>query len=61
MRAISPPAGRVGGEVGRVGEVGDAFCIKGEERVEGPGELLVDKDSAGAPLARGDSSFVGSL
>ena len=38
----------------------EALCIKGDERVEGPGELG-DKDMTSAPLLPGDSIFNGSL
>jgi hypothetical protein len=63
MRAMPLPDGRAGeGDVGRSGggEVEEAFCIKGNERVDGPGELG-DKDTRGAPLPPGDSIFNGSL
>src|SRR5712671_1117645 len=63
MRAISPPAGRAGeADVGGCGgEADSAFCMKGDERADGPGEVG-ERDSASAPLlALGDSSFKGSL
>jgi hypothetical protein len=63
-RAIPPlPDGRAGeGDEGRGGggEVEEAFCMKGDERADGPGELG-DKDSRSAPLPPGDSIFNGSL
>ncbi len=63
IRAISPPAGRSGeGDAGGCGgEFESAFCMKGDERVDGPGELA-DMDSAGAPLpSLGYSDSTGSL
>jgi len=40
--------------------VEEAFCIKGDERVEGPGELG-DEEATSALLHPGDSIFNGSL
>ena len=63
IRAIPLPDGRAGeGDEGRSGggEGEGAFCKKGDERADGPGELG-DKDTRRALLAPGDSIFNGSL